>query len=131
LEYYEKRKENVLRLLLQELTELSNKMKFIKYIRESKINILKTSNETLIKELEKQKFTKIPEDDSSYKYLIDLPIRQLTNEYATKLNRQHKEKKEEYETYKIIDIKDMWKDEMKKIIIEQKRVDAELYSNLA
>ena len=36
--------------------------------------------------------------------------------------KNKQEKKEEYETYKIIDIKDMWKDEMKKIIIEQKFV---------
>jgi len=129
LEFYQKRKENVLRLLHEELTVLFNKMKFIKYIRDSKINILKISNDSLIKELDKQKFDRIPNDDETYKYLIDLPIRQLTNEYAAKLNKQHKEKKEEYELYKSIDIKDMWKDDMKKIILENKKVNNALYSN--
>lgn len=127
LEFYEKRKENVMRLLHAEMTELFNKVKFIKYIRDAKINILKISNQELIKELERQKFDLIPKDDPTYKYLIDLPIRQLTNEYASKLSKQHKEKKEEYEIYKSINIKDMWKEEMNKIRAENKRVNDILY----
>ena len=124
LEFYDKRKENILRILKHEVLELFNKMRFIRYIRESKINILKVSNVTLIGHLEDQKFDKIPKEDDMYKYLIDMPIRQLTDEYAKKLNTQHHEKKKEYEMYAAMDIKDMWKDDIKKIIQENQKVNA-------
>lgn len=123
LEFYEKRKANILRILQHEVMELYNKMRFIKYIRESKINILKISNVSLIQNLVNEKFDKIPTEDDTYKYLIDMPIRQLTDEYAKKLNAQHTEKKKEYEIYSNMCIKDMWKDDLKKIIQENQKVN--------
>ena len=126
LEFYEKRKANILRILEHEVLELYNKMRFIKFIRESKINILKISNVALIQDLITQKFDKIPQEDDTFKYLIDMPIRQLTDEYAKKLNAQHTEKKKEYERVVAMHIKDMWKDDLKKIIQENQKINQTL-----
>jgi len=114
-EYYEKRRSCIIDALKQEMLLLNNKIRFIQYVRSTKISILKVSNVDLINTLVSNKFDKIPKEDNEYKYLIDLPIRQITNEYANKLKNQGDKKQEELQYYENQTAMDLWKIDLDKI----------------
>jgi DNA topoisomerase-2 len=82
LKYYEKRKQFLIKKLKENILMLSNKAKFIKYIIENKIKINNVPKSDVIINIEKFKLDKI---DSSYDYLLKMPIYSLTKELYEKL----------------------------------------------
>jgi DNA topoisomerase-2 len=116
LEYYDKRKKYIINKLEYELLILSNKAKFIRYIKNSKINIIKMNNSELITKLNYEKFSKIPETDNDYKYLVNMPIRSITNENANELDLLSNNKETELNNIKSISIKDMWITDLKNLM---------------
>lgn len=114
LDYYQKRKDDIIKNLEYELKLLSNKIKFIRYVRDKKIIILKVSDSDIENSLIKFKFDKI---DNSFNYLINMSIRILTNENADKMERQCKDKEVELETVINTSIQAMWKSDINDILV--------------
>ena len=123
LEYYQKRKDYILKILELEMNILKNKVRFIKNVNNNTLIIIKVSDEKLIKQLDDQKFDKFKNsnDDFNYDYLINMKIRTLTNENANKLTAEFKVKEEECKILKGTDIKDLWKTDIKELIEEYKK----------
>lgn len=117
LEYYQKRKDDIIKNLEYELKLLSNKIKFIRYVRDKKIIILKVSDSDIEANLIKYKFDRI---DNKFDYLINMAIRSLTNENADKMEKQCKDKEVELEIIINTSIKSMWKSDIKEILIANK-----------
>ena len=125
-DYYAKRKDSLINGLLAELAILSNKARFIRYIKNSKINIGQMSNSDLTNKLVEQKFDKIPITDNEFKYLIDMPIRTITNENAEKLEKECDNVSTHIEEIKGTTIESMWKTDLKNIIQMNKETNLKL-----
>ena len=92
LEFYIKRKEYITKRLRRELEILTSKARFIKEYINGDLDINKRSKDYIISVLEKHDY---PKDDSSYDYLLRLPIYSLTSEKIKELEEQcHKKEKE-------------------------------------
>lgn len=92
LEYYVKRKEYITKRLRRELEILTSKARFIKEYINGDLDINKRSKDYIISVLEEHNY---PKDESSYDYLLRLPIYSLTSEKIKELEEQcHKKEKE-------------------------------------
>jgi DNA topoisomerase-2 len=105
LSYYDKRKAFLLNKMKADLTMLSNRGKFIKYILDGKLEVKNVSKDKLLKDIEVLKLEKI---DDSYDYLLRMPIWSLTKELFEKLKEDFKIKKEEIEKLNLVEPKDMY-----------------------
>lgn len=95
--YYDKRKKFLLNKIKNDISKLSNKAKFIKGILDGKIIINKKSKAQIIPQIAK---LKIDEFDSSYDYLLAMPIYSLTKEKYDELLSSIKDKKSEEKVIK-------------------------------
>jgi DNA topoisomerase-2 len=109
LSYYDKRKLFLLDKMKHELTVLSNRGRFIKYILDGKLEVKNVSKDKLVKDIESLKLDKI---DDSYDYLLRMPIWSLTKELFEKLKEDFKNKKEEIEKLNLVEPKDMYLDDI-------------------
>ena len=92
LEYYDKRKEYIVKQLKREVLINKYKIMFIEYFNEEKIKIYNKKKNELIEQLEKLDF---PELNDSYDYLINMPMYILTKDEVDKLkNKKDKLEKE-------------------------------------
>lgn len=117
-EFYGKRKENLLNVLRQRVLILKNKVKFIKYVNDEIIQILKVSEQDINDQLEKLEFMKVSlndKDEPSYHYLISMSIRILTMEQAKKLTDEYEKLKAEYKVLKNKTLKDLWNEDLDEI----------------
>lgn len=105
LSYYDKRKEFLLNRMRNDLTLLSNRGRFIKYILDGKLEVKNVNKDKLITDIESLKLEKI---DDSYDYLLRMPIWSLTKELFEKLKEDFKSKKEEIEKLNLVEPKDMY-----------------------
>ena len=105
LNYYQKRKDHLLQKLSLELKILGNKGKFIKSILDGKCIVNNKSKEDIISQLDKMQLDKI---DSTYDYLLRMPIYSLTKEIFEKLKEEFTSKKEEIEKLKLVDPRQMY-----------------------
>ena len=96
LTFYDKRKAYLLSELSDQHQYLSNRARFIKQIIENKLKINNIPKQEIISDLEKEKFDMI---NSSYDYLLNMPIHSLTKEKYEELLKQIAEN--EIETTKI------------------------------
>jgi DNA topoisomerase-2 len=136
LSMYEKRKEYYLKLLKNELDILNYKIKFIRMVCDEKIIIAKRSRANIIEQLEKNKFPKLSHDINAvdtndqptndtddanvatkvafktYDYITKLSLFSISEDEIDELEKQQRAKKEEYETYKKLTAKDIWKIEL-------------------
>lgn len=119
LGWYQKRKDYILNKLEKEMNILHNKEKFIRYVYNKKLIIIKVSDEHLNKQLEDNKFDKIIDNDgnANYNYLIDMKIKTLTIENANKLTNEFKNKQTEFNTLKNTNIKDIWKTDIDELLV--------------
>ncbi len=120
IEYYQKRKNYLIKKLQDELLLLQNKVNYINSIINNKLNINNISIINLEKYLSDNKFNKLSINKSKkdYSYLIDLPIRSLTKEKVDLLNKQYKDKEGELTILQNIPIKKMYLKELNKIKID-------------
>jgi DNA topoisomerase-2 len=92
LAFYDKRKGYLINKLELELITLSNKAKFIKHIIDGKLKINNIAKRIIIDYLEKHTFEKV---ESSYNYLLSMPIHSLTKEKYEEILSLEKEKNNE------------------------------------
>ena len=119
LNLYQKRKDYLLEILLNQLIMISAKVKFILMVIDKKIEINNKKKEEIELSLEKNKFEKLGKNN--YDYLLTMPIYNLTNEKIQELKNNEKEKQLEYDNIEKKSIKNMWLDELKSLEIEYKK----------
>lgn len=127
---YKKRREYQLEILKNQLNKLSYKVKFILMKLNKEIKIENRKKADLIKKLEKLEF---PEIDTSYDYLLGMPLWNLTFEKVEELKKQKNLKEIEYNNLKNKNIEDIWLEELDVLVekyndwIETRKLDDEFY----
>ena len=112
LKLYEKRKEHELDILRNQLKMISNKVRFIMMIVDKKLIVNNKKRSELEAELDKHKFAKF---DSTYNYLLSMPIYNLTVEKIDELKKQEEDKQHQYEELEKLTIETMWLNELNKL----------------
>ena len=113
LKFYKKRKDYLLKTMVDKLTQLASKYYFVKGIIDGSIIVNKRKKDNIIAQLEK--IEKIKPIDGSYDYLLQMPIHSLTQEKLEELKKQIEEGKEEYKKTKETSIQDMWLADLKEL----------------
>ena len=108
LEYYQKRKDYQLQKLLEEIEKLEDKVNFINCVITNKIIVNNKTKDEIKSQSIKNNIKFIDEN-------IKMPIYNLTKEKIDELNLKLNNLKQEYETLKNTDIKDIWFKELKEI----------------
>ena len=123
LHYYDLRKKKMIEILTAKVEELKNKVRFIRMVKSKKIDVLETTEDKLNKDLEKHQFMKLKnsQNEYSYDYLITMAIRTLTLERANKMEKEYKELNKELDALKLKNIKDMWREDLNEILVENKK----------
>lgn len=111
LKFYTKRKNFILNDLQNKVNKLSEKVRFIKGVREEKINI-KLNSEKVIEILEKMKFLKI---ENNYNYLLEIPIKNLTQDNIDKMEKEMNTLKKELLNLKNKTIKELYLEDLEEI----------------
>jgi len=127
LEYYQKRKDYILGELKNELDVLKEKYRFIKMIVDSEIDVRGKSKAVVEEILETNQFLKLANSngkESSFDYLVQMPIYWQTKEKLDELREKMENKQKEYDDLLVKDIKTMWRDDLDEL---EKQVD--LYYN--
>lgn len=95
-----KQKDFDLKVLENDLNINVQKLRFVKLIIDSELQIMKRSKKDIELDLESKGFVKL---DDNYDYLLKLPIHSFTNETFEKLVQNAKEIKTKFETLKNLD----------------------------
>ena len=117
LELYQKRKDHQLDNLKKDLDLLSYKVKFIMQVINKEIKINNRKKADIESKLFVLKYPKLGKD-SSYQYLLGMPIYSLTFEKVQELQKQKNDKNAEYDKLKNTDIKDIWRSELNTLLKE-------------
>ena len=125
LDFYIKRRDAIIAVLKYELMILSNKVKFIEHVKAGKIKLQKIDDKSLLAYLINNEFDQDhgvygePIDTPTLKefaYMIDMPIRSITNENAEKFKQQQISKQEELDRIIAQTAKDMWKLDLQSVV---------------
>ena len=125
LDFYIKRRDAIITVLKYELMILSNKVKFIEHVKAGKIKLQKIDDKSLLAYLINNEFDQDhgvygePIDTPTLKefaYMIDMPIRSITNENAEKFKQQQISKQEELDRIIAQTAKDMWKLDLQSVV---------------
>ena len=121
LNYYILRKQNLVKILEEDILYLNMKIRFIKEFINGTIKISNQKKVDIINQLEKGKYEK---KDDSYDYLLRMPIYNLTKEKIDEFDNSAKQKYSELTLLKTKTNKDLWKDdytEIEKILEPQEK----------
>jgi DNA topoisomerase-2 len=110
LKTYQLRKEAQVNALNSELTELTNKAKFINYNLIDKIDLRRKTDEQVNSILEGFEFDK---KDGSYSYLRKMPMDTVTQEKVDKLLKERDDKSNELEVLQGKTEKQIWLEELR------------------
>jgi DNA topoisomerase-2 len=113
IEYYEKRKIYITKKLQQELLLLESKARFIKEYIDGILQINKKSKDVIIQSLENGKYIK---DESSYDYLLKLPIYSLTLEKIQELNKNCESKRSSLLFIQSKTPEELWKIDLEQLL---------------
>ena len=113
LKLYKKRKDYLLKTMIDKLMQLASKYYFIKGVVDEQIVVNKRKKDNIIAQLEK--FDKIKKINDSYDYLLQMPIYQLTFERMEELKKLIENGKDEYKKTKETSIQDMWLIDLKEL----------------
>lgn len=94
LRYYSARKENMLRILREEVSRLENKVRFIMEVTSGSLVISKRKKGEIVCDLEERGYSRM--DD--YEYLLGMSLLSLTTERIEKLNSEHSRKVAEHDS---------------------------------
>jgi DNA topoisomerase-2 len=111
LQYYDKRKQYLIKKLTLERDLLTNRARFIKMIIEKKLKINNRKKADVVKDLARLKFQKFGDTRpprSGFEYLLIMQIASLTKERYEELLRMAKDKAKELENVKKTSIQAMW-----------------------
>ena len=115
LEYYQKRKDYLIKKLSEDIKLLVSKYLFIKAIEDEELIITKRPTQDIIDDLEK--YDKIIKIDGSYQYLLRMPIHSLTKEKMKELMEKIKTMKSEMDKLLEMEPKDMWLEDLDELEI--------------
>jgi DNA topoisomerase-2 len=143
IQYYEKRRLNLIKNLEADLFMLSTRAKFILDVINEVIKVRNVSKIEVVKQLEKNKYPKmiskvltpldkIPVDEvddynNGYDFLVSMPIYSLTKEKVEELLKEKDEKQKEVDTLKSKTDKDLWEEDLILIEKEYKKHMDEFY----
>jgi len=116
LKMYQTRKEFMIENLERELIRVSNRAKYIQENLDGTIDLRKKNKEQVVAMLESKKYDKMMDKDdneSSYKYLIKMPMDSVTEENVCKLNKEYADLQNEIDALKNTTINKMWLNELK------------------
>lgn len=113
LKFYQKRKDWLLKTMVDKLTQLASKYYFIKGVVDGQIVVSKRKKENIIAQLEK--FEKIKKVNGSYDYLLALSISKLTIEEMDALKEEIVQLKTKYTETKNNTIENMWLSDLKEL----------------
>lgn len=105
IQFYQKRKDLIIKNLERELLMLSNRARFLKMIIEGKLEIKGIQKSVIFDKLEKNKFDKI---DDNYDYLLRMSIWSLTKELYEKILQDEQELTEELQKTRNLEPKMMY-----------------------
>ena len=113
LKFYQKRKDYLLKTMVDKLTQLASKYYFIKGVVDGQIVVSKRKKDNIVAQLEK--FDKIKKVNGSYDYLLAMQIYNLTQEKMEELKKLIEDGKDEYKKTKATTIQDMWLADLKEL----------------
>lgn len=116
LEYYNKRKIYNTTRYANELNVIVSRCLFIKAVINGDIILKHKTLEEINNQI--SQITRIVKIDNSYEYLLKMPIWSITSEKYTELCNKAKEKKQYLDSYKILKLEDMWKQEIQELDFE-------------
>jgi len=111
LDYYEKRKNNLIQVLERELNILSNKARFISKSIVGEIDLRNKTEKQVIQMLKDLNFN-IIDNDETYSYLVDMKMSSVCIEKVNKLNDDFINKQNELNEIKNTTIQQMWLNEL-------------------
>jgi len=121
MEYYQKRKDYMIKMLEREVMILHNKARFIEEQCEDKLDLRRKKKHQVNALLTERKYDKIDED-GDYKYLVSMPMSSVLEENIEKLRKERDEKKTELEILKQKKIQNMWIDELELLMESYERM---------
>ena len=111
LPYVEKRKQNMLTEVLNEINIKENKTRFIKETITGIIKVSELTKKELEEILEKNNYDKL---DEKYNYLIDIPIYKMTKDEVKQLENDLINLKQLYKKIEDESIQEMWMKDLNK-----------------
>ena len=126
-QFYLKRKNLIIDEMEYKLMELSNKVRFIKYVNNDKVKITKVTEEQIEKQLTKLEFDKM---NGSYDYLINMSIRILTIKHMNKLDNDLKSFEKELQKIKNTSHLTMWINDLNEIEHEDDRYNDKIIEEM-
>ena len=112
VELYEKRREHIIKILTHELYVLTNKIQFIKDYLSGKLLVSRVEEAEVLAQLEKKEFYKV---DGSYDYLLNIPIKSLTQNRISGLENQCLSKRQELDYYATTNCYKLWLHDLDKL----------------
>ena len=113
LKFYQKRKDYLLKTMVDKLTQLASKYYFIKAVVDEVIIVSKKTKKDVIAQIEK--IEKIKPINGSYGPLLAMQISSLTKEKMEELKKLIEDGKDEYKKTKETSIQDMWLADLKEL----------------
>ena len=111
LQLYQVRKDHIILVLEKELLILSNKVRYIRELLASTIDLRRKKKEEVTQLLTSKKYT-VFDSDTDYKYLVKLPMDSVTEENIAQLEKSHSDKLLSLEQIKNTLIEHMWLQEL-------------------
>lgn len=113
LDFYQKRKESILKDINKELDILKNKLRFVKQVVANEIDVTKMNKDQLIKRLEDNKYLLINE---SYDYLTRIPIYNFTKDKVQDLQNEVNIQENNLKKTNSATIQDMWLEDLQELL---------------
>lgn len=118
LDYYARRKREMIRALSQELMLLTNRVRYIQEILDGSIDLRRKSKKEIKEMLQEKRYDVIDgskgseDSDGGYEYLVKMRMDSVTEENVTHLNMSYKQKQQELNTVTATSIAEMWETEL-------------------
>ena len=110
IEFYKKRRDNLLKKMTTDMHEMSEDMRFIKLVIDDTINVFRIPNATIKKSMNDHKFT-----EEIHNRLLNIKLSQFTLENVQDLQKRIRKIKEEIKTLESKSKKDLWIDDLDQI----------------
>ena len=111
LEAYQKRKDNLIKVLKEKIEIDSSKAKFIAAVINNKLKLHKLEDNKITYELDKMKLYK----KEGYDYLLNIPMRGMTKSKINDLENKISEFKKELAKLSKLSNKDLWINDLNKL----------------
>lgn len=108
-EYFQKRKDYLIKKFTDELLILKSKYEFILSIIEDRITVFRKKKTEIIEQLNNSNF-EYYKKDSGFQYLLELPVSSFTEEKLVELENQISEKRTQFEEVNEKTIQNFWKE---------------------